>query len=209
MNKSQIAISIFDKLAYQYQEKFMDVSGYHNSFDLFCEAIKKENPSILELACGPGNITQYLLKERPDFQILGTDLSPKMIELAKNNNPTATFKLMDARHINKLTTKYDGIMCGFCLPYLSKKDVLQLIQNASNVLNQNGVIYISTMEDDYSKSGFKKGSSGDEMYMYYHEGDYLTSALEENGFEVMQLIRQDYPEQNGEITTDLIIIAKK
>lgn len=209
MDKNKQAVEIFNKLAQGYQDKFMDVSLYHDSFDVFCNLIKKEDANLLELACGPGNITQYLLKKRPDLTILGTDLAPNMIELAKTNNPKANFQLLDSRNINSLNKTFDAIMCGFCLPYLSKEEAIQLIADASNVLTNDGVFYISTMEDDYSKSEFKKGSSGDQIFMHFHEGAYLTEALKINGFKHMDIKRQNYPTTDGSIVIDLIIIAQK
>lgn len=208
MNQTKIAVDIFNKLATGYQDKFMDVSLYHDSLDVFCNSIKKEKTEILELACGPGNITKYLLGKRPDFKIRGTDLAPNMIELAKLNNPTAHFELMDCRAITSLTKKYDGILCGFGLPYLSKEEAIQFIMNASLKLNKNGILYISTMEDDNSKSGFKTGSTGDKMYQNFHQADYLTTTLEENQLKTVHFERKEYF-YNNEKTIDLIIIASK
>ncbi len=207
MDKTKIAVDIFDKYAHEYQNKFMNVDLYKDSLDLFCSSVKPKKATVLEIACGPGNITQYLLKKRPNFNILGIDLAPNMLKLAKINNPTAHFQIMDARDIRQLSQKYDAILCGFCLPYLSKEETLQLIQNASKLLNPHGILYLSTMEDDYSKSGFKKGSKGDEIFMHYHEAGYLSAALEENGFKIIDLQRKVYPEADGIITTDLLIIA--
>ena len=206
MDQTKMAVDIFNKLADGYQERFMDVSLYHDSLDMFCNSIQKEKAEILELACGPGNITKYLLENRPDFKILGTDLAPNMIALAKINNPTADFQLMDCRAIPSLNKKFDGIMCGFGLPYLSKEEALQFIKDSSQQLNKNGVLYISTMEDDNSKSGFKTGSTGDTMFQNFHQADYLSAALEENGFNIIHLERKEYI-HNEEKTTDLILIA--
>ena len=124
MDKTKLAVDVFDKLANLYQAKFMDVSLYHDTFDMFCNNITKQNADVLELACGPGNITHYLLSKRSDFKLLGTDLAPNMIELAKINNPSAQFQLLDSRDIRKLNKTYDAIMCGFILPYLSKEDAI-------------------------------------------------------------------------------------
>lgn len=209
MNKTQKAVEVFNKNANLYQDRFMDFDLYNDTFDSFCEAIEKENADILELACGPGNINKYILEKRPDFKILGTDLAPNMIELAQENNPSALFQLLDCRDFTKLNRKFDGIMCGFGLPYLSKEDAIQLIKDANTCLNDDGVLYLSTMEDDYSKSGLKKGSTGDEIFMHYHQADYLTEALENNGFQLLALQRKEFPEQDGSKTTDLILIAKK
>jgi ubiquinone/menaquinone biosynthesis C-methylase UbiE len=209
MDKNKIAVEVFNKLAKEYQDKFMNVDLYRDSFDFFCSHIAGKNANILELACGPGNITKYLLKMRPDFKILGIDLSENMIRLAKINNPEAEFQIMDCRDIGMIKKKYDGIMCGFCLPYLTKGEAVEMISNASKILTPGGLLYLSTMEDDYSKSGLKIGSAGDEIYMHYHQANYLTNALKENGFQISDLQRKVYSSPDGTETTDLLIIAKK
>lgn len=209
MDNTQKAVSIFNKVAEVYQDKFMDVSLYHDTLNIFCNSIIRERAAVLDVACGPGNITKYLLSKRPDLNIMGTDLAPNMIALAAANNPEAKFQLMDCRQIIKLNKLYDGIICGFCLPYLSKEEAVQLIADAAKLMNKGGVLYISTMEDDYNKSGPKKGSSGDELYMYYHEAGYLEDTLAENDLKVTHLKRQDYPTTDGTKVTDLIIIAVK
>lgn len=209
MDKTKIAVEIFNKHASVYQNKFMDVSLYHDTFDTFCNHIKNQNAEVLELACGPGNITKYLLHKRPDLKIFGTDLAPNMIELARINNPEAKFDIMDSRAIEKLKKTYDAIMCGFVLPYLSKEEAIKLISDSVAILNPKGVLYISTMEDDYSKSGFRTGSAGDEIYMHYHQADYLTEALKDNGFYIIDLQRKIYPVQDNINTVDLILIAEK
>ena len=210
MDKTQIAVDVFNASANNYQDKFMDVSLYHDNFDVFCNSITKKDAAVLELACGPGNITYYLLKQRRQFKILGTDLAPNMLELAKANNPSAEFSLMDCRDIASLNKKYDAIMCGFCLPYLDKEDTIKLIGDASKILNEGGVIYISTMEDDYSKSNWKYSSSGEyKTYTHYHQADYLTKALTENGFKLIDIQRKEYLDANKAKVVDLILIAKK
>ena len=207
MKKVHTPEEIFNKYAGEYQHKYMDVGLYHDSLDLFCDHIRRENAEILEIACGPGNITRYLLDKRPGFNILGIDLAENMIELAKINNPEAEFVCMDCREIAKLDKKYDGIMCGFCLPYLSKEEAIQLIEDASRLLRPGGMIYLSTMEDDYAKSGVQTNSGGDQVYMYFHRADYLIDALEKNGFTLVNMKRQGYPKPEDTLTTDLLIVA--
>ena len=209
MDKNKIAVGVFDKLATLYQEKFMDVNLYSYTFDFFCDTIEKQNAELLEIACGPGNITKYLLNKRPDLKILGIDLAPSMIVLAKINNPTAEFHLLDCRQIGTITKKFDAILCGFCLPYLTKNETIKLLSDASTLLNSKGILYISTMEDDYNKSGFKKGSTGDEIFMHFYQADFLTSILKENNFNILKLDRKEYDIADGTKTTDLIIIAEK
>lgn len=187
----------------------MNVDLYGETLDAFCEAIKKDNPEILEVACGPGNITKYLLNKRPDFKLLGTDLAPNMLEIAKSNNPTVEFQLMDARDITKLEKKFDAIMCGFCFPYFTKEETLKFIADASAILKTRGVFYISTMEDDYSKSGIRKSSQGDEIFMNFHQADYLTDALLQNNFTVLKTERIASVMTDNTKVIDLVLIAEK
>jgi 2-polyprenyl-3-methyl-5-hydroxy-6-metoxy-1,4-benzoquinol methylase len=211
MDKYKLTIDTYNKSAKSFQDKFMNMDLYNDTYDKFCKSIVVNKAEIFEIACGPGNITKYLLTKRPDFKITAIDLSPKMLELAKANNPTVDFQLMDCRDIDKLDKKFDAIMCGFCLPYLSREESANLISDSAKLLKGNGLIYISTMEGDYEKSGFETTSfSGqDKIYVHYHQADYLKTKLFENGFEKVELICKDYPEQNGTFTTDMIFIAKK
>ena len=210
MNKTKQTTFIFDKYASQYQTKYMDTSLYHNTFDLFCKSIQQKNASILEVGCGPGNITHYLLNQCPDFQFLGIDLAPNMIALAQENNPTAQFEILDGRAINKLSQKFDGILCGFCFPYFSKTEAIKFIADAAQKLHKNGILYISTMEGAYEKSSWQGPSSNhiDRLYIHYHQLDYLEEALLENGFKIVSIEKKSYKNQREEQVVDLIIIAQ-
>jgi len=189
----------------------MNFNLYNEMYDAFCEAIKIKNPEIFEIACGPGNITRYLLNKRPDFNIFGIDYSEKMIELALQNNPSALFKVMDCKFICEIKKEYDGVVCGFCLPYLNKEEAVNLIADVSKLLKKGGVLYLSTMEDDYNKSGFEEPSFSEEglIYVYYHQYDYLAKAFIDNGFEVLDFQYKNYPEKDGRISKDMVFILKK
>lgn len=211
MDHNPIAIRVFNAWAQGYNEAFMDTALYHASFDRFCDAIEARDAEVLELGCGPGNITHYLLKKRPDLRILGTDLAPNMLELARANNPGASFQLMDARSIRSLDRSFDAIICGFCLPYLTPEEATTLIDEAASVLRPKGVLYLSTMEDDPARSGFKPSSTGkgEAAYIQYYEGSFLTRALETNGFTVVHLDRKAYAGRDGTLTTDVLIMARR
>jgi SAM-dependent methyltransferase len=208
MNKYQVTVNTFNKLADKYQDKYMHMDFYHDTYDKFCQYLTKPNAEIFEIACGPGNITQYILKKRSDYKVFGIDLAPNMVELARNNNPTADFEVMDSRNIEQVEREFDAILCGFCLPYLSKDDAAKLIKDSAKLLRTDGLIYISTMEDDYDKSGYQTSSSGDKAYIFYHQANYLIEKLEVTGFEIVDVQRKEFPAELGAAATDLFIIAK-
>jgi cyclopropane fatty-acyl-phospholipid synthase-like methyltransferase len=207
MDHSEFAASIFDKYAEGYQSRFMDISAYHDSLDVLLAAISVKAAKVLEVACGPGNVTQYLLQKRPDLQILGTDLSPNMLVLAQSNNPTAQFELLDGRAIFQVSGQLDAIVAAFFFPYISKEEALRFIQDAAAKLESGGVLYISTMEDDYAKSGLRISSQGDEIFMHFHEAGYLNSELKACGFDVLDQSRVRAAGPDGDV--DLVLIARK
>lgn len=195
----------WNKLANIYQEKFMDLDLYNETYDFFCDNIVQENANILEMGCGPGNITRYLLSKRPDFRIFATDVAPNMIELARRNCPEAKFAVMDARDISQLSEKYDGIVCGFCLPFLTPVDVEKLVTDCAQLLNENGVIYISFMDDNPEKSDFKTGSTGDKVFFHFHLLETLQSLIQKSDFAESKVFRVEYPRPEGiDIHTILI-----
>jgi 2-polyprenyl-3-methyl-5-hydroxy-6-metoxy-1,4-benzoquinol methylase len=203
------AAEVFNKHAAMYQDKYMDVSLYHDVLDLFCNSLPKENAEVLEIACGPGNITQYLLSKRPGLHILGTDIAPNMVALAKANNPTATFQLLDCRDIKNLGKKYDAVMCGFVLPYLSMNETKQLFADVAALLNKGGLFYISTMEGEYSSSRVHTSSAGDHLFMHYYEGEELSVLLQKNGFMIANISRKIYHDAENKSTIDVVIQAVK
>lgn len=209
MDRYKETFETWNKVASLYQDKFMELTLYNETYDFICNAVDKPNSKIIEIGCGPGNITKYLLSKRPDFDIFGIDIAPKMIELAKINNPTASFAVLDSREIDQLKTKYDAIVCGFCLPYLSHSDSIKLINDCYNLLNENGLIYISFVEGDPNKSDFQFGTSRDRTYFYFYDLEQVKKVLIKNDFEDIQIFKVEYKKNATETDFHTILTAKK
>lgn len=185
----------------------MDVSAYATELDQFIQLLP-EAPSVLEIACGPANLTKYILDRKGDARITGIDLAPKMIELARLNCPGADFLVMDGRNISSIEQKFDGIAAGFCLPYLNAGETRQLIKDMANLLRENGKLYLSTIEGSYEKSGFKRASTGDEVFMYYYEAGQLEEWLLSAGFRIV-LKNKVLVSSNPHQDVDLVIVAER
>ena len=210
MDKYELNKNTFNKLAIQYQNRFMDYDGYTDTFDLFVNEIAKYDASILEIACGPGNVTQYLLRHNSNYKIYGIDIAPKMIDLARINNPSAKFDVMDCRYLSHVSDNFDAIICAFGLPYLTREDAIKLINNSCTILNDNGLLYLSTMEGMYDDSEFVKSSSYQEStFVYYHEAAYLKDTLRNNNMKILHEIRKPYTNADGKDFVDLFVIAMK
>ena len=208
MEHSKLSSDIFDKHARLYQQKYSHLAIYNKTYDRFCELLTKKGARVLDAACGPGHVARYLLQRRPDFQLVGIDLAPIMIELAREAAPAGKFAVHDCRNLADLGA-FDGIICAFGFPYLSREDVAQCIADAANVLTSGGVFYLSTMEGDHEQSGFQTTSTGDKVYINYHSEAHLVSALEKQGFSIADKRRIPSPGSAPNNTEDLFVIAVK
>lgn len=208
MDKNKETFETWNNIASLYQEKFMDLDLYNDSYDYICNVIEKPKAKLLEIGCGPGNITKYLLDKRPDFNVFGIDIAPNMIALAKQNNPTANFAVMDSREIHKLEEQYDGVIVGFCLPYLSQEESDTLISNSYEVLQDKGLIYLSFVEGQPDQSEYKT-SCGGRVYFYYHDLNHIYSQLKSCKFTDIKTFKVSYPTSESTFDIHTIVMARK
>lgn len=208
MDKRSDAKLIFNKYAEEYEAKYMDVGLYHNALKLFCQSLETKVPNILEIGCGPGNLTRYLFSQMPESKIMGIDIAEKMISLAKKNNPGATFEVMDCREIDRLGHTFEGIVCGFCLPYLNKDEASRLISNISKLLKPGGVVYLSTMEVDSAPPPEMRKPSEETLTIHYHSGEELMRIFEKLELRVLKYFQFENPD-NHTAVKDLVLLARK
>ena len=205
----QETFETWNKAAALYEKKFMDMNRYDSTYDFVCQSLTKAHSQILEIGCGPGNITRYFLHKRPDFEILGIDVAPEMIERAKKNNPKAQFAVRDCRTVSKIGKCFDGIICGFCLPYLSPEDAKKLIKDCQMILNDDGLLYISFVEGKPSNSGYRKASDGQRLYFYYYELAWVKKQLYQYNLLDIVVYVEEYPLSESETELHTIVISRK
>lgn len=209
MNKYQKTIQTFDAVAEQYWHKFKDFELYQPSYDWFCELLPNGSVDVLEVACGPGNVSRYILNKKPKVKLLGIDLAPNMVKQAQKHNPEAAFKVMDCLNINELDQTFDAIMCAFCLPYLNHQDAIQLLKEMIAMLKPKGMLYLSTTSGDVANEGYQTSkSSPGSIYIHYHDLTTIEQCLNEAG---MNKVKQEQiiHQHNDQETIDEFILAVK
>lgn len=199
----------WNKISQLYEEKFMGVEIYNDTYKRFCDLLSTPDASVFEIGCGPGNITHHILDLNPKLKVLATDISDNMIDLAQKNNPSIKVQVLDCRKINTIKNKFDGVICGFTIPYLSKIDCLKLISDSTQLLNEGGILYLSFVAGEYKNSGFISGSSGDRTYFYYYDVKTIKQQLELNHMTVVDIIEKQYEKSDTISETHIIINAKR
>jgi SAM-dependent methyltransferase len=210
MDKVTHNTKVYNAHVKKYISRFMDLSQYKESFDYLLKNLPKK-AEVFELGCGPGNVVKYLGSKRPDIKFVGIDLAPAMIEAAQKANPKQRFYILDIRNIEIIANRFDGIISAFSIPYLLLSDLDKLFTNCRKLLKTGGLLYLSCMEGPENRSGTEKTSfTGDfVMYISYYTRKHLEEMLQKHGFELKEFSTQDYPEQDGSVTTDMFFVCKK
>lgn len=110
-----------------------------------CEA----GARVVELGCGSGGLTQHLAEA--GYQVLGVDLSPGMIRLARKKAPTAGFRV--ASWYDFTPPPCDAIVAvGECFNYMSagrarhEGAVNALLRRAGAALHAGGLLLFDFLE---------------------------------------------------------------
>ena len=92
-----------------------DRPSQYRRFELLTEGMPGRAVSVIDLGCGLGHLTEFLLDRKPEVSYLGLDLVPEFIEQARArfaNRPNVAFQLFDMAR-DPLPRGYDFVMvCG-------------------------------------------------------------------------------------------------
>jgi ubiquinone/menaquinone biosynthesis C-methylase UbiE len=93
---------------------------------------------ILDLACGPGNLSRIAAAQvAPRGGVVGVDLAPGMIELARRSGITgARFDVMDMEQLAFADATFDGAICGHGLQFAP--NLSRALAEARRVLKPGG-----------------------------------------------------------------------
>jgi SAM-dependent methyltransferase len=208
MDHCAITASAFHKHAETYRDKYMDLTMYDDYYRVFCDALRPGPARVLDAACGPGAVARYLKARRPELDLLGIDLAPRMVELAREAVPLARFAVHDCRCLAELQAPFDGIICAFGLPYLSTNEATAFIRAAGQALVTGGVLYLSTMLGTPEESGVQRSSTGEQVYVYFHSEEQIIGSLHARRFVILNQAKIPSPAAASKKTTDLLVIAK-
>lgn len=204
-----VSVTTFSKLASRYAEKYFDLDIYDRYLERFEKRIESRGASVLDVACGPGNVSAYLAKTRPDLHLVGVDLAEGMIEQARLRVPSAAFLVKDCRHIDELEKIFDASAFAFGLSYLTDDDANRFFCALNATLTDSAMLYLSTITGEPSWSGFETSSGGDRVYIRYRDGDDVVSMVERAGYKIEFAEVIASPANASKRTQDLILIAQR
>ena len=151
---------------------------------------KYDFESVLELGCGTGKNTKYLLKKAK--RIIGLDFSQEMLNKAKEKITVerVSFRKTDLTESWDVDNNFaDLITCSLTLEHIKNLD--HIFNQANLKLKKNGLFFISELHSFKQYAGTKaryeteNGTQELEVYVH-HITEYMDTA-KNNGFEFVEM----------------------
>ncbi|MCR2033551.1 class I SAM-dependent methyltransferase [Anaerofustis stercorihominis] len=190
------------KLYTSFQEK-----GNEGLYNTLCEKIRpllSKEQSVLELACGTGQLTRLLADEADSWT--ATDFSEKMLyETEKRlNNKNITYEVQDATSLSYKNDVFDVVLIANALHIMPNPN--KALDEIKRVLKKDGLLIAPTFVYDgkvdkirlwfMEKAGFK-------TFHKWKSREYM-NFIEDNGFK----IKEKYLLQ-GKLLSECVLVCKE
>ena len=176
------------------------------------ESVSGENLEILEIGCGTGKNTKFLLTKAK--RLVGADFSAEMLERAKKKITAENieFRQMDLREDwNFATDSFDLITCSLALEHIENIDFV--FSQARKILRENGLFYIGELHPfkqyQGSKARFETGAGVFELKCFVHHVSEFFEAGKNNNFECVALKEWFDDDDKTQIPRLLTMIFRK
>lgn len=176
--------------------KYFHLDRYDEHLARYAQRIVTRR-NALDVACGPGNVSAYLNRHRPDLRLVGVDIAAGMLAQASRRVPAAEFFRMDCRRLAELGRVFDAAAFAFGLSYLTDADAQRFFAGLRACVADAAPLYLSTITGDPRRSGFEASSSGDRVYFEYRSGDDVIAMVEREGFKVDFTVALASPQCTG------------
>lgn len=195
MDKKQQTTQTYNQNAKDLQSRYQNVGVRKKDIELtfsFCPIAK---PSVLELGCAYGREAKEILKRTPNY--LGIDIAEAFIKLAQKDNPTGKFLTADMETF-QFPKNLDIIFAFASMLHCDRKAIKNILDRASNSLNDGGLFFISLKYGDH-REVVKKDEYGTRTFYYYTPEDIKSVAAN------YQIINENICELRGQEWFDLIL----
>ena len=155
---------------------------------LFSQYAFSDKEDIIEFGCGNGLLWKVnLFRVNQNWKITLSDFSQGMIDAAQKNigKSQITYRVLDISNFLD-EEKHTKVIANHMLYHVDKRDAA--IENIFNILNENGILYASTVGNDDMKemNGIISGFTGNNNYKEA-KGSITERFSLENGYDQLNV----------------------
>ncbi|MEU3982092.1 methyltransferase domain-containing protein [Streptomyces sp. NPDC026672] len=175
----------FDAIGDRYDDAFPHKEGQVAAAAWLVESLPAGS-RVLDLGCGTGLPTARQLVDG-GLEVIGVDLSTRMVALARANVPEAEFHRMDIADLRPggpgELGRFDGVTAFFSLLMLPRAEIPLALATVHGLLAPGGLFVLSMVEADLDD--FAIPFIGTTIRVSGYLRDELREAVEEAGFDIV------------------------
>ena len=201
--KSQDSVSYYNHHALRISKEALRLK---NPGDLvpFLELLKPKS-RVLDLGCGSGMDLFYL--NRAGLEVVGLDASPKLVEMARAQNPGAEILEKNFLFLNLKEGDWDGIWANGSLHHYDPEMVQRVVATAFKGLKTGGILGIVIFEGMESFEDRESDLLGPGRFIRPFTEKAICSMLEQTGFKILKVGRK--PAETETALPRLLILTRK
>jgi ubiquinone/menaquinone biosynthesis C-methylase UbiE len=153
--------------------------------------------TILDLGCGPGDISAELLSH--GALVTGIDGDSELLDVAKKRLPTCIFEKQDLNKLDLKVNSFDGLWCSFTAAYFTDFD--STFSSWLKFLKKDAWVCIIDMDDLFGHEPLSN-ETRKKIHQFYDQaltnrrydfkaGGKIQSVLEKHGFTVETIELED------------------
>ncbi|AXK36158.1 class I SAM-dependent methyltransferase [Streptomyces armeniacus] len=172
----------FDMIGDRYDEAFPHKEG-QLAAGAWLAAELPSGSRVLDLGCGTGLPTAKQLFDA-GHQVVGTDLSPGMLKLARENVPGAEFHRVDIADMERQALgPFDGVAAFFSLLMLPRAELPYALRMLHGQLREGGLMALGMVEADVND--FSIPFLGNTIRVSGYLREDLRRIVRDTGFEIV------------------------
>lgn len=189
--KKKGIIDDYNDIAREYAEEFFYDTSDDKYIDIFLQSL--EGSKVLDVGCGNGRDCKYISQK--GFNVNGIDLSVGMLEIAKERVPNGKFEIMDITDITYPDNSYDGIISNCSLFHIPAEELPKTLSSFRRVLKPNGKLLLILQEGNGETMVEEPYRPGVHIYMNYFSVEQIQNLLQEYGFSINYLGKEEAPNE--------------
>lgn len=138
--------SAFDRIGERYDEAFPHKEGQLSAVSWLVGQLEP-GARVLDAGCGTGVPTARQLAEA-GLTVVGIDISPVMVGLARENVPAATFAEMDIMDVTPELGEFAAVAAFFSLLMLPRADIPGALARFREIIVPGGWLVLGMVEAD-------------------------------------------------------------
>lgn len=161
--------------------------------DRFAARMREVGGLVCEMGCGPGHVARYLHEQ--GVEVCGVDLSPAMVERARDLTPGIEFHQGDMMALAEPDRVWSGIVAFYSIIHIPPGDMVPALGELRRVLRPGGTLLLAFHVGDDTVHLDDWWGQKVCVDFFFFQANEIAKHLREVGFEIEEIIeREPYPE---------------